>query len=39
MGRRKGNFAVVTSQIRGTLPGNADGNPEPNPTFGEGVET
>ena len=39
MGRRRGNFAVVTSQIRGTLPGNADGNPEPSPRFREGVET
>ena len=39
MGRRRGNFAVVTSQIRGTLPGNADGNPEPSPKFREGVET
>lgn len=39
MGRRRGNFTVVTSQIRGTLPGNTDGNPEPSPRFREGVET
>lgn len=28
MGRYKRNLIVVISQNRGTLPGNADGNPE-----------
>lgn len=38
-GRHRGNSLVVTSQIRGTLPDNADGNPEPSPKVREGVET